>query len=822
MPTKLEKDIELYGNFTWLKAPCECKICSNSFRSLAVQESLSLSCYNKALTDAQARSIAANHLQNINQDLTYLRGQWLSHGKIITSRWKKFSRDKRTGYLKNADPDLFQKQWFAPMFSSSELGSPDQLEARKYRNVILLDYLTIDGLKDDATRLLGLLQNRTLHRPEEWAAYDNQKLTWGWRLGHFDIDASNLCMVMYGPRYGEMVEWESRAAHAEEIVGFPRARVVLEAQETLLKFLRRMVEQLVDGIKDPDPAQASLPPFIVELRRKGRLDQWSSYTNQPFSSPPFFDINDMLGKAVARKNMIGDHLWLLQTDPAYLRQAIHTAAEIYPQGHPPQDIHGTTVGEIHLSIWSYWSWVTIAEACGNVRAMQVKFRDSIHPGLPLPPKYEQVLQELELLLDCQLRIRLDPLPMMLGLRPGFKKHFKYDYSVPNGIDFHGDIKLAQLFSQDPLFFILHILPINPDSHEPQNFDPAMKWSFLEDHISNNKVDSSRLDEFLYERYTNFAATQELFASIHRHVPMPSLLMELDSFEPEKAQDLGRPTVLRHQIERITDEYYMCPYDQSGTVPLMIFSKAFDGHLTKAERNDQMRLKQFDDTRAALGVFWSLTRRKRQMTLKGRGKVWSSEDIHEDLKLISADLETTYQNSVAAERQKIVDRIELSHLPPGKQEAPQTEWGSTPSSGPKSSGRSKKTKVAKHPEQLPDIEKLVVKDCAEKTGTAKPIQVRDKTRQIFQGMFSTAEPTKKPIDWEDFVVAMQDVGFKSQQTTGSEVVFQPGENERGWSGRINFHRPHPVPKIDRIMMRVMGKRMNRWYGWEDGLFVVEEK
>lgn len=523
--------------------------------------------------------------------------------------------------------------------------------------------------------------------------------------------------------------------------------------------------------------------------------------------------------------MVGDHLWLIQTDPKYLRRVIKVAAEGYPQGHPIEEVHSFAVAEIYFHIWSYWSWSTIVEACSNVKTMQIKFRDSIHPGQPLPPKYEQVLQELELLLDCQLRLHLEPLPMMLAWRPGFKKYFKFDHSNPDQVAIEALIDLDKLYSEDPLLFVLHTIPTDPDSDAPENFDLATKWDLLEDHLTNaTQAESSRLDEYLYERYSDFAAIHELFANTHRHLPMPSLLVELDSFGPEKLESLGRPSVLRHQIEKITDEYYMLPQDKDGTKALLRFSRAFDSHLTKADFNDQIRLEQFDITRTALANFWSLIRRKRQSVFKRRAKVWSPEDIKEDLKILSADLEPSYKETVIAERQKILDRISrLSYHPSNTSEPTQTEWGSTPSTGPLPP-KSKKSKSQKAPEPLPNIEKLtLVADEVEKPTTVDPIAVKAPTLRILNTMFSsTAEAASKLINWDDFVLAMADVGFKARQTTGSEVVFQPEQNERGWGGRINFHKPHPVGKIDRIMMRAMGKRMGRWYGWKEGLFILKGK
>jgi len=51
--------------------------------------------------------------------------------------------------------------------------------------------------------------------------------------------------------------------------------------------------------------------------------------------------------------------------------------------------------------------------------------------------------------------------------------------------------------------------------------------------------------------------------------------------------------------------------------------------------------------------------------------------------------------------------------------------------------------------------------------------------------------------------------------GSAVVFE-GES---LSGKIVFHKPHPVAKIDPIMFRVMGKRMNKWFGWTRDTFAL---
>ena len=71
------------------------------------------------------------------------------------------------------------------------------------------------------------------------------------------------------------------------------------------------------------------------------------------------------------------------------------------------------------------------------------------------------------------------------------------------------------------------------------------------------------------------------------------------------------------------------------------------------------------------------------------------------------------------------------------------------------------------------------------------------------------PPAKTIDWDSFVSAMTDVGFSARHGGGSAVIF---EAEDAQKGKFVFHKPHPVAKIDPIMLRSVGKRMNKWFGW----------
>jgi hypothetical protein len=64
--------------------------------------------------------------------------------------------------------------------------------------------------------------------------------------------------------------------------------------------------------------------------------------------------------------------------------------------------------------------------------------------------------------------------------------------------------------------------------------------------------------------------------------------------------------------------------------------------------------------------------------------------------------------------------------------------------------------------------------------------------------------------------MVDVGFSVTHRGGSAVSF------KGDRGVIVFHRPHPEPNIDPVMLSSMGKRLRKWFDWGRDSFVARTK
>lgn len=84
----------------------------------------------------------------------------------------------------------------------------------------------------------------------------------------------------------------------------------------------------------------------------------------------------------------------------------------------------------------------------------------------------------------------------------------------------------------------------------------------------------------------------------------------------------------------------------------------------------------------------------------------------------------------------------------------------------------------------------------------------------------ANTTPGEVAWNDFLHAMDSVGFSAQKLYGSVWHFQPTKLDVERS--IQFHEPHPQGKIPFLVARRHGRRLNRAYGWFGAMFVLKGK
>ncbi|KAF5868688.1 uncharacterized protein Bfra_012018 [Botrytis fragariae] len=274
-------------------------------------------------------------------------------------------------------------------------------------------------------RLSGLLYNRTKYSPEQWGPYDNCLLEKHWAIGSLALDYNSHSIIMHGPKYGTMTQWKGIEAHRWTPIGFPRAILILETQAYLLTFLRSVVEQIVCS------SNASLvknqttmldEAFQQGLKRSSgtfgyTLELASPYLNQPFSSPPSFDIDTLLDIAKTRQALQGDHLWLVQTDP--LIQSSSGRSEIFDE-------------------------------IPKLKGLLTPLHEILDSRRPLWKVYDELLGALEALLLDQLQRRLQYLGSILPMRLRDTFRFSTFQRLESMAFYHTrrDLKLFPDFAKD--------------------------------------------------------------------------------------------------------------------------------------------------------------------------------------------------------------------------------------------------------------------------------------------------------------------------------------------------------------------------------------
>ena len=425
-PTGFTKNTAIY------RPPfCECADCEQQFLTRA-QQHIDRSVYRKEISQSEAKLTATARVQSMNENRAYLK-QCLTHGDMIMSRWRKKSRDKRETLLLSVDSTIYSQQWFHFRLPYSRMS---WREARKYRNAWLLPYLNLESLKTDPDRLLGLLSNRVAHSPESWAPYDNKQMTLGWESGAFDLDHCESCVIMHGAEYGCTVAWDKAAAHRWDIVGYPRAILILEAQEYIMQLLRRIVDELLEGI-DISKAGSSakwIQTTSLGFKQTDKIEFWSPYLNRPFSAPPLFDIANLVSLTRAKKEAAEDHLWLLQTDPSYMRHVIKDfKAGSWYEDAGSEAAYRMLSTEIFYEFEICIFWQEVLEESENVQTQYCRFRDQINPGERLPPKYNNALGAFELLLTNGMHHMVKHLGSFIPQRPGFRQHWTHDHYSPGHV-----------------------------------------------------------------------------------------------------------------------------------------------------------------------------------------------------------------------------------------------------------------------------------------------------------------------------------------------------------------------------------------------------
>ena len=799
--------------------PCECPDCQTGFYAVQEQSQPQFS-YCRHLSDDEAKGIIRSYVKQIKEARARLTGLLVSHADVVMQRWKKRSQDKRQLLLKSVAPDLEERQWILPRYSYMIERKLLHLRNQSRRRQLLLPWLSVEVLKTNPATLFALLHYRTRYPPQDWAVFDCRQITISWATGWLDVDYSAMCIVFYGPKYGDFVDWEAGAAHRGDILGFPRARLVIEAQAYLMETLCNIVDKILDGFDDTQPARTEKWRELTTtegFKRIGEVERWSPYTNQAFSAPPRLDIAYLLSLAKTRLDAMGDHLWYLQCDVAYTRRHVKILLDTeHYKKWANTEVGAFLTKNIYREVLSYYWWRWVEIECRHVEQMHKQFGDNAYSGQPLPVRYDRALGALELLLVNQVIYRTKILSDVLPFAAGFSRYWssQHDVALPQGsvlLSRNTPTNTKESLENDPLDWCLVQILGEPDKQT--HFDHAMLFAFLHDHLATaTSKEKARLDQVIYQKLSDISTCHEMLLSVRLHRPQNSSrsieeVIESENREGWKRMKSEPPAVSKQAVETM------------GSALIEDFYQRKSPNGPK----DMEWLRQSQVIRAALEKFWASMRAIIRHEFDG--SAFSLGERDGLLQIISANLSPQYVDAVQSEKEMVLANVE------SVENLPQTRFEDQAKSSPKAelAIALPRQKIKTRPEKPlnepgTDVEAPGLDpeapglDPEAHRATAISISVTRRASEVFALMFPCKEDVSKSVNWDSFVHAMTDVGFIPRNNGGSAVLFERNE-ELG--GKIVFHKPHPIAKIDPIALRSMGKRMTKWFGWSRELLGLDD-
>ena len=390
-----------------------------------------------------------------------------------------------------------------------------------------MPWFSIPMLSANPVLLFALLHCRTQHAPHEWAAFDFKKIEAAFDGGRLSAFYSPECVDMRGEQYGHVVEFNHAAAYQLDIVGLPRALLVLEAQALLMSTLENITNAIVEGLGASGHAGGTMWKDMAKNGAFGTLEDntsWSSYTYQAFCRPPRFEASRLHSLAQAQLDAAGDHLWALQCDAPYMRSYLKDHLRPYlsrPLTIDRAEILGFHTGQA-LTTYRTWRW--IESQISHVKAIKEECAHGILPAGLLSHRLAVALDELHWLLLERHAYWEQVLAHLLQLGPATCTRWaavQASIGLPPGASTFDYRSVNTNFrSEDPLFWFLFHLTMK--SRLPRGFDHAAVLSSLDQHIENHHQDRKALEEPVYQAISNMAIFSEMITAIQLKRPQVTL------------------------------------------------------------------------------------------------------------------------------------------------------------------------------------------------------------------------------------------------------------------------------------------------------------
>jgi len=128
--------------------------------------------------------------------------------------------------LLKIDSEMYPHKWCEGRFEDELLGHA-AMKWKDFEIACLVPYISLEALKTDPSKFLGLLFARVSFSPSQWAAYDAARIKLQWEGGAFYMMYNMGCVIMTEEKYGQWAERCHEECQTWEMAGFPRGHLIL-------------------------------------------------------------------------------------------------------------------------------------------------------------------------------------------------------------------------------------------------------------------------------------------------------------------------------------------------------------------------------------------------------------------------------------------------------------------------------------------------------------------------------------------------------------------------------------------------------------------
>ncbi len=397
---------------------------------------------------------------------------------------------------------------------------------------------------------------------------------------------------------------------------------------------------------------------------------------------------------------------------------------------------------------------------------------------------------------------------------------------------------SQLYIKDRIGWCLYNLTKDPK--DIFTFECSVVLQHLEKYLETcPRREIERIDQEMYKCISDMAAVERMLSILELHRPNFEFHAQKPFRQPRQAWQV-------HLWLLIKPSDVTCAQMDLGSI--LESSAKFR---MPVGRRDEQWLAQRDRAQQNLNDLWKKARLAYQLML--RASELPQKLIEPQLATMRHGDSSEHKAQLDLERRQVLDRLQAARqealaksvippkrttgnfttqydLPPHRIQEPAKEKTKTRPEGTSASSNLHEKYAAASANLAVDEE------IKETTKPPKPppvlytLKQNSVARQVIPLMFPDRsmgiEEGGKTVDWLDFVVTMDTLGFTAEHRGGSAFTFKgavrlPGDPPTVQKKSIGVHMPHPSTEMGPILLQSLGRRCNRRFGWQRANFAVEE-